>query len=150
MSQRGAESLISPEAFLDLVRVEMPGAAEMDIEIESLAFGEARLRFRYDPRWVRAGGTIWGPAFMLASDLALYAMTLSTIGLVPLAVTTDLTFHFLRRPVAQDVIAHARVVKRGARLVIGAGDVTTGADPEPVAHFVGTYSIPPAAEPPAR
>ncbi len=67
------------------------------------------------------------------------------------SVTVDLTIHFLRTAPPGDVIGDATLYKVGHRLATG--DLLLYADghPEPVAHAVVTYAIPPdgSAQPPA-
>jgi hypothetical protein len=45
---------------------------------------------------------------MALGDFATYVAVLSAIGWVPLAVTTNLTINFLRKPPAGDLVAEAR------------------------------------------
>jgi acyl-coenzyme A thioesterase PaaI-like protein len=74
----------------------------------------------------------------------LYVAVLGEIGIVPLAVTTSLTINFLRKPAAgRDVIAECTLLKVGRVLAVGEVSIFSQGDPEPVAHAVGTYSIPP-------
>jgi uncharacterized protein (TIGR00369 family) len=82
--------------------------------------------------------------FTLA-DLAIYAALMTTVGVVALAVTTDATIHFLRRPRAGALVASAQVLKQGKRLVVGEVAVVQEGDDEgqPVAHAVMSYSVPP-------
>ena len=76
----------------------------------------------------------------------MYAAVMSAVGKVPLAVTTDATVHFLRRPRAGGLVARARLMKEGARLVVGEIVIAhEGEVDAPVAHFVMTYSVPPGA-----
>lgn len=93
---------------------------------------------------LRPGGTVSGPTVMALSDLALYVAILGEIGIVPLAVTTSLTFNFLRKPAAgRDLVARCTLLKVGRALAVGEVSVYSGGDPAPVAHAVGTYAIPP-------
>lgn len=102
-----------------------------------------RARCVYDARQLRPGGTISGPTMMALADTAVYALVLSAIGRVPLAVTTNLSINFLRKPPPGDLIAEARMLKLGKALAVG--DVVIHADgaDDIVAHAVVTYSIPP-------
>ena len=52
-------------------------------------------------------------------DLALYVAILHEIGRVKLAVTTNVSINFLRRPEPNDLIATARLMKLGKRLAAG-------------------------------
>lgn len=95
---------------------------------------------------LRPGGTVSGPVLMAVADVAIYVALLSKIGLVELAVTTNLNTSFLRRPAAdKDVIARCRLLKLGNALAVGDVLLYSEGSEEPVAHAVGTYSIPPDA-----
>jgi acyl-coenzyme A thioesterase PaaI-like protein len=75
--------------------------------------------------------------------MTMYALVLSAIGRVPLAVTTNLSINFLRKPPPADLIAEARMLKLGKALAVGDVIVRSEASDAPVAHAVVTYSIPP-------
>lgn len=93
---------------------------------------------------LRPGGTVSGPTLMGIADTALYAALLGEIGIVPLAVTTSLTINFLRKPDAGGrVIGVCKLMKVGRALAVGEVSLYSEGQPEPVAHVVGTYSIPP-------
>ncbi|MCL1049497.1 PaaI family thioesterase [Shewanella abyssi] len=82
---------------------------------------------------------------MEMADAALYVAILSEIGLVALAVTTNLNINFLRKPSSEsDVIAKCKLIKVGKSLIIGDVNLYSDGFPEPVAHAVGTYAIPPS------
>lgn len=111
---------------------------------EELSDGHVVARLPYSELLLRPGGTINGPAMMGLADAVLYAVVLSRIGMVKLAVTTSLTANFLRRPKPGDLIAVGKLIKCGRRLAYG--EVTLfidGEDDDPVCHVTGTYSIPP-------
>jgi acyl-coenzyme A thioesterase PaaI-like protein len=59
-----------------------------------------------------------------------------------LAVTTNLSINFLRKPAQADLIAHARLMKVGKRLAVGEVTIYSDGSDEPVAHVTSTYSIP--------
>jgi uncharacterized protein (TIGR00369 family) len=139
------------EAFIDEVFPEIHHDGRT-IAIEAVGHGTCRLRLIYHPRHVRPGGTLSGPAMMMLADLALYVAVLSVAGRVPLAVTTNLSINFLRKPDKADLIAECRLLKAGKRLCVGEVTLFSEANAaesqeEPVAHVTGTYSIPPAAAP---
>ncbi len=83
-----------------------------------------------------------GPAMMALADTAIYVALLGMIGPVALAVTTNLNINFLRKPVAADVIAQAKLLKLGRRLAVGDVLIFSDGDEEPVAHATVTYAIP--------
>lgn len=93
---------------------------------------------------LRPGGTVSGPVIMGVADLALYVAILGEIGIVPLAVTTSLTINFLRKPSSSTRITGVcKLLKIGKALAVGEVWLYSEGLTEPVAHVVGTYSIPP-------
>ncbi len=137
-------SKMTPEAFGELTRRELPMAAELGFHAEEIGEGTARVRMPFNPAFVRPGGTISGPAMMALTDYGMYAAVLGAIGEVPLAVTTNLNINFMRRPDPEDVVADCRVLKLGSRLAVIEVTLYSEGDDAPVAHATGTYSIPPA------
>lgn len=92
---------------------------------------------------LRPGGTVSGPVLMGVADVALYVAILGKIGIVPLAVTTNLTINFLRKPpAAARIIAECSLMKVGRRLAVGEVSLYSEGSSDLVAHVVGTYSIP--------
>ena len=85
-----------------------------------------------------------GPTLMGLADAALYVAILGEIGLVALAVTTNLNINFLRKPLAdRALLAECRLIKLGKVLAVGEVTLYSEGQEEPVAHVTGTYSIPP-------
>jgi acyl-coenzyme A thioesterase PaaI-like protein len=92
---------------------------------------------------LRPGGTVSGPVLMEVADVALYVAILGEIGIVPLAVTTSLSVNFLRKPSPEkDIIGVCKLLKIGKSLAVGEVALYSEDNQEPVAHAVGTYSIP--------
>jgi uncharacterized protein (TIGR00369 family) len=136
-------SRITIDEFKAIMRESLPFAVMMGAEVVELAEGKAVFRLPYRADWLRPGGTISGPMLMGLADLAMYAVVLSAVGRVELAVTTNLNINFLRKPAAVDVIAEARMLKLGKRLAVGEVQLFSEGDPDMVAHVTATYSIPP-------
>jgi uncharacterized protein (TIGR00369 family) len=128
----------------DLLSVEFPQAfyPGCGLAIERVGYGEARVRRAYSDDFLRPGGTISGPTMMELADFAMYVAVFSAIGRQPLAVTTNLSINFLRKPARADVIAEARLMKVGKRLAVGEVTIYSDGIHEPVAHVTATYSIP--------
>jgi uncharacterized protein (TIGR00369 family) len=102
-----------------------------------------RTRLLYDASQLRPGGTLTGPTMMALADTAMYSLVLSAIGKVPLAVTTNLSINFLRKPEPRDLIAEGRMLKLGKALAVGDIVIRSDGSDDIVAHAVVTYSIPP-------
>ena len=110
--------------------------------VESVGPLSARLRMEYHERHVRPGGTLSGPSMMALADLGLYVVILAHIGPVALAVTTNLSFNFLRKPGQRALIAECRLLKLGKRLAVGEVSMMSEGTTDVVCHATGTYSIP--------
>ncbi len=114
--------------------------------VEAVGARGATVSHRVGPAELRPGGTVSGPVLMGVADVALYVAILGEIGIVPLAVTTDLSIHFLRKPSAdRRIIGVCRLIKVGRTLAVGEVTLYSEGLDEPVAHVVGSYSIPPGA-----
>jgi uncharacterized protein (TIGR00369 family) len=110
--------------------------------LERVDYANIRVRRHYHEDYLRPGGTISGPTMMELADFAMYVAVFSAIGPQPLAVTTNLTINFLRKPAQADLIADAKLLKVGKRLAVGEVAVYSAGADEPVAHVTATYSIP--------
>lgn len=130
------------EAFLDreFPQIHLDGRI---FSVEAVGPLSACMRMLAAPRHLRPGGTLSGPAMMTLADLAFYVAILAQIGPVGLAVTTNLSFNFLRKPEPRDLLAECRLLKLGKRLAVGEVSLFSDGGAEVVCHATGTYSIPP-------
>lgn len=134
--------MVTKGELIEFFKDEFPQA---DFVIESIGDQSAVIRKKINNSHLRPGGTVSGPVLMEMADAALYVTILSEIGLVALAVTTNLNINFLRKPSsAADILAECKLIKLGKTLVIGEVTLYSDGMAEPVAHAVGTYAIPPA------
>ena len=114
------------------------------VTLVSLSARGARVRLAVDERSLRPGGTISGPTMMAVADAAIYTAIFGELGLVALAVTTQMSINFLRRPDGGlALVADCSLLKVGQKLVVGEVTVYSEGQEEPVAHAVGTYALPP-------
>ena len=129
------------EAFLDreFPQIHYGGRS---YHVEAVGPLSARLRMDYHERHIRPGGTLSGPAMMALADLALYVAILAHIGPVALAVTTNLSFNFLRKPAQKGLVADCRLLKLGKRLATGEVSLRSDGETDLVCHATGTYAIP--------
>jgi uncharacterized protein (TIGR00369 family) len=144
MADRTTASKLTRERLLQLLETEFPEATHAvgDYEIEEMWYGGCRVRRRHHERSLRPGGTVSGPVMMALADFTMYLAVLSAIGWVPLAVTTNLSINFLKKPGARDLLAEARLFKLGKRLAVGEVALRSDGDDDLVAHVTSTYSIP--------
>tara|TARA_B100000809_G_scaffold216152_1_gene221674 strand:+ start:160 stop:579 length:420 start_codon:yes stop_codon:yes gene_type:complete len=129
---------------IELLTLEsLPFAVDYGFRVDSLGSGTSTVRAPYKESFLRPGGTISGPVIMGLADYALFVAILTKIGLVELAVTTNLNINFLRRPEPGDLLAVANVIKIGKRLAVGQVEVYVDGEESMIAHATSTYSIPP-------
>lgn len=117
-----------------------------EVVVEAVGDKACRVRQPVNNSHLRPGGTVSGPTQMFVADIAIYIAILHELGPVALAVTTNLSINFLNKPAANaDIVGECKLLKLGKRLVIGEVYIYSVGLAEPVAHAVGTYSIPPGA-----
>lgn len=122
------------------------GQVAADFAVDRVDAGGVTLRLRVAERHLRPGGTVSGPSMFGLADVALYLAILSRLGPVALAVTTNASMDFMRKPVAgRDVLAEARLLKLGRVLAVGDALLFSEGEAAPVARASMTYSIPPGA-----
>ena len=133
--------MVSKEKMTEFLRSEFP---QTKCVVEMVGDRSATVRHAVGFNELRPGGTVSGPVLMSVADVALYVAILGEIGLIPLAVTTSLSINFLRKPASdKDIVGECKLLKIGKSLVVGEVTLYSDDDTEPVAHVVGTYSIPP-------
>jgi uncharacterized protein (TIGR00369 family) len=102
------------------------------------------IRLRVSERHLRPGGTVSGPTMFGLADVAVYLAILARLGPVALAVTTNCSMDFMRKPASgADLSAMARLLKLGKSLAVGDVLIYSDGVAEPVARASLTYSIPP-------
>lgn len=129
--------------IVDFLEKHFPPSLER-CEVEAVVEKGATLLWHVVDTDLRPGGTISGPTMMTLADFALYVAILGEIGIVGLAVTTNMNVNFLRKPSAGvDLRAVCQLMKVGKALIVGEVWIYSIDSDEPVAHVTGTYSIPP-------
>ena len=134
-------SKVSTEQFNAILEAELPSAATTGMRLRAIEHGKAEVVLPYRDEFLRPGGTIAGPFMMMIADVCMYAVVLSLLGEIKLAVTTNLNINFLRKPANTDLVAKGDIIKLGKRLAVI--EVSIFSADEIVAHATGTYSIPP-------
>lgn len=138
--------MITPEQLNTFLENDFPQCRS---RVDNLGDHTATIRHKVEECDLRPGGTVSGPVMFAVADLALYAAILGQIGLVPLAVTTNLNINFLNKPDAsKDLIGECKLIKVGSKLIIGDVYIYSEGQEEPVAHATGTYSVPPGVTKP--
>jgi len=108
--------VLSVSQLGDFFREAFPSLDGSAHSIETITPGFVRLRQSPEETMLRPGGIISGPTQMGLADRAAYAVILAHIGIVPMAVTSNLNMNFLRAVEARDLYADAQLIKLGRRL----------------------------------
>jgi uncharacterized protein (TIGR00369 family) len=134
---------ISITEFDDIIRSDLPWAYEMGMHTDAIENGRAVLRLPFRETMLRPGGVVSGPTIMALADTCMFAVVLSALGKVKLAVTTSFSINFLYGASPADLLADGSMLRLGKRLAVMQVTVHSDGHGEPVAHATGTYSIPP-------
>ena len=130
------------QALEDFLQAEFPQVAG-DFAIDRIDADGLAVRAIVSDRHLRPGGTVSGPTMFALADVSVYLAILSRIGPKALAVTTNCSIDFMRKPQAgRDLVAETRLLKLGRVLAVGDVLIRSDGDPRPVARASLTYSIP--------
>lgn len=128
--------------IIAFLQQEFPQSLEK-CQIDAILPKGAVVSYRIGFDELRPGGTVSGPTMVTIADFALYVAILGELGIVALAVTSNLNINFLRKPLAgQDLKAECRLLKVGRTLVVGEVWVYSIGEDAPVAHVTGSYVLP--------
>jgi uncharacterized protein (TIGR00369 family) len=101
----------------------------------------ALLRMPFSERLCRNGGMVCGQALMAFADTAMVIANLAANrGYRPMT-TVDQTTHFMRAVMSSDVLADARVVRRGRTMSFGRVTLLSAADNKPVAMVSSAFAM---------
>lgn len=115
-----------------------------DFVIEELEEMRVKVRMVIGEQHLRPGGTVSGPSMFALADVSVYLAVMAMIGPKALAVTTNSSLDFMRKPAAGvDLIAECRLLKLGKVLAVGDVLLFSEGMAAPVARAAMTYSIPP-------
>lgn len=128
---------MNPGEIQAIVHAGVPLAAAWGIEVLAAAEGTALVRLPFRADLLRPGNTLSGPALMGLADVAMWAALLGVTAGRDESVTSTMTVNFLRALPPGPVLAEARILKRGKRMVFGEV-LLRAADNDAVAAHVTT------------
>ncbi len=132
-------TLAELSAFIDDI---FPQVAD-DFVIDAVSETDLTMRLLCQDKHLRPGGTISGPSMFALADVAAYTITLAHIGPKALAVTTNCSIDFMRKPQAGvDLIAKTRLLKLGRNLSVSDVLIYSEGVDQPVARASLPYSLP--------
>ncbi|MEL6583115.1 MAG: PaaI family thioesterase [Pseudomonadota bacterium] len=103
----------------------------------------ARVDLHAGPGDLRPGGTVSGPTIFTLADCGFYMALLGMIGQQALAVTTNASIDFMRKPAPGAMWAEVSIHKLGRVLAVGTVLIYSEGVEGPVAQASMTYSVPP-------
>ncbi|MCO6419473.1 PaaI family thioesterase [Siccirubricoccus sp. KC 17139] len=119
----------------------VPLAAAWGVELLAAEGGTALLRLPFRKELLRPGNTISGPALMGLADVAMWAALLSLTEGRDESVTSSMNVNFLRPAGAVPVLAEARLIKRGKRMVYGEILLRAEGSEELCAHITTHWAV---------
>ena len=102
----------------------------------------ARMRWEMDESRKRPGNYISGPTQMSMADTLAYVAIFTRIGIVPMAVTSNLNINFMRPCIGDTLIGEGRVLKLGKTLAVIEVEMRAESQDKLASHAMVTYSIP--------
>ena len=115
-----------------------------DFEILEISEESSRVRLKISFKHLRPGNTISGPSIFYLVDCAAYMAVFARLGKEALAVMTNCSIDFMRKPSRDiDLVANCELLKVGKSLVVADVKVYSEGKQKPVARATVTYSIPP-------
>lgn len=115
-----------------------------DFEFVEVAATHVIMALSAEEKHLRPGGTVSGPSMFALADVCAYFCILSQLGPVALAVTTNCSIDFMRKPAPGRLLCRMELLKLGRVLAVAEGRIySEGAPEKPVARASLTYSIPP-------
>jgi uncharacterized protein (TIGR00369 family) len=99
-------------------------------------------KFMGSEPWQDGSGKVFsGPMVMGFADTAMYCCVMAAMGTDVIPVMANLNITFLRPAREGDLIAQARIVRRGGRLHYLECWLQSDGEPEPCAHITSTYRV---------
>jgi uncharacterized protein (TIGR00369 family) len=152
MQQQGAAEFGIEEARRVLGDVFAPWVQDLNLSIEAIDYDPpadaapdwqpgALLRLPFSERLCRNGGIVCGQALMAFADTAMVIANLAANrGYRPMT-TVDQTTHFMRAVMSSDVLAKARIVRRGRTMSFGRVTLIAATDSKPVAMVSSAFAM---------
>ena len=137
---------LTPDLINQFVAETFPLTTRAGFSCTELGDGTATARLAFDADNIRPGGIVPGPAVFGVADISLWYAIFTKIGFEPMAVTSDLTIHFLRPAIGAALLARCTLTKVGKRLAHGEIRVwEEDGDPNRLVAFAsGAYALPEA------
>lgn len=145
---RSIEPVLDAEQVRRAIIRNLPSIDHHGEIVENVGPNAIRVRLPYQQAFMGAelwqdgsGGVFSGPMVMGLADTTMYGCVLAALGANVIPVMAAFNITFLRPARASDLIAEARIVRRGRRLHYLECWLTSDGEPEPCAHITSTYRV---------
>ena len=150
MDERAAEDALplTAEQAERTITTNLPPIDHHGEIVEAVGADSIRVRLPFKPDYL--GGEPWqdgsgqvfsGPMVMGFADTAMYCCVMAALGTGVIPVMVNLNITFLRPARATDLVADARIVRRGGRLNYLECWLRSDGTAEPCAHVTSTYRV---------
>ncbi len=142
MGKDTAQPVMTADELKTFLVRDFPQVAD-DFRVVALGPMTLTLAMTPEDRHLRPGGTVSGPTLFMVADCAVYLCVLAMVGPEALAVTTNASIDFMRKPQpGADLRAEVQLLKLGRGLVVGDVLIFSEGLQPPVARATMTYSRP--------
>mgnify|MGYP005747742367 FL=1 len=125
-------------------RIYLRFCVSRNFEIIEISEQGSHVKLNVTFKHLRPGNTVSGPSIFYLVDCSAYMAVCANLGKEALAVTTNCSIDFMRKPSGDtDLIAICELLKVGKSLVVADSKVYSEGFEKPVARATITYSIPP-------
>lgn len=135
-------SKISVEEAREFYKQAFPGRPNASQIVVTMEDGFAVIRQEIGQENIRPGGYVSGPTQMALADAVAYMAVFTKLGIVPMAVTSNLSMNFLRPCVGEAIVAEGRIMKIGRTLAVIETEVRAEGSDKISSHAIVTYSLP--------
>lgn len=143
-----AEAALSAEETRRTILENLPRVDHHGEIVERVGGDAIRVRLPYREEfmgsepWQDGSGRVFsGPMVMGFADTAMYCCVMAAMGKDVIPVMATFSIAFLRPARAADLVAEARIVRRGGRLHYLECWLTSEGESEPCAHVTSTYRV---------
>ena len=130
---------MTPEELTARVRIGVPLAGVLGIEVLQGDTDSALLRMPASSVSLRPGSTASGPALMTLADVAIWVPELLATGDADLTRTASLQISFLRPAGDRGVLAKVRIIRRGRTSLYAEVWMRAEGEEKPCAHVTSTW-----------
>jgi len=140
---------LSPKEAERMITKNLPPIDHHHEVVEEIGVNSIRVRLPFRQEfmgtepWQDGSGIFSGPIVMGFADTAMYCCVMGAMGPNVIPVMANLNITFLRPARTADLIAEARIVRRGGRLYYLECWLTSDGETEPCAHITSTYRVSP-------